>query len=77
MPDASIKGSLCCDGTADVLLSQIINEKQQMVQEYENGKAVPNQQVNRTKWTVGGYRLGGPHLGCFLGGRTHSPPNSP
>jgi hypothetical protein len=67
MPDASIKGSLCCDGTADVLLSQIINEKQQMVQEYENGKAVPNQQVNRTKWTVGGYRLGGAASRVFLG----------
>jgi putative transcription factor len=33
------------DINKDCILLQIINEKPQVIQEYESGKAIPNQQI--------------------------------
>lgn len=44
-------------------LSQLINEKPQIVQEYESGKAIPNQQIIMKLERVLGVKLRGQALG--------------
>ena len=40
-----MRWKICFTTTDYVMLEQMINEKPQVIQEYESGKAIPNQQI--------------------------------
>ena len=51
------------------LSSQRINEKPQVVNEYESGKAIPNQQIISKLERAVGVKLRGKDIGAPLGAR--------
>ncbi|EEB05266.1 transcriptional coactivator [Schizosaccharomyces japonicus yFS275] len=55
-------------GWAQKDLAQRINEKPQVVNEYENGRAIPNQQILTKMERALGVKLRGQNIGAPLGG---------
>jgi putative transcription factor len=55
-------------GITQVELARLINEKQQIINEYEQAKAIPNQQILAKLERVLGVKLRGKDKGQPLGG---------